>query len=136
LPALQETLAVSYRADFCVGYFNLRGWCALAAGVDAWPGGEGQCCRVLVGMQPPPEQEFREAMLGLDGDGLIDGATAQRLRRKLAEEFRAQLTVGTPTNTDERALQQLARQLRAGKVVVKLFLRHKLHAKLYLLYRH
>ena len=45
------------------------------------------------------------------------------------------MTVGVPTRGDEIGLRQLAQQLRDEKVKVKLFLRHTLHAKLYLIYR-
>lgn len=134
LPALQDTIQVAYRADFCVGYFNLRGWQAIADHIEHWSG-DG-CCRVLVGMQRRPEDEFREAMQQFLQSDRIDNTTAHRLRKRLAEEFREQLTVGAPTNEDEAVLRQLAHQLRGGKVIVRLFLRHKLHAKLYLLYRH
>ena len=68
-------------------------------------------------------------------DGQIDNQTALRLKRQLAEEFRDQLTFGVPTNEDEAGLRRLAAQIKAKKVVVKLFLRHPLHAKLYLLFR-
>jgi superfamily II DNA or RNA helicase len=85
-------------------------------------------------MQRRPEEDFREAM-SLKGAEGIDNATALRLKNQLAEEFRAQLAYGIPTNADEAGLRRLAEQLRSGRVRVKLFLRHTLHAKLYLLYR-
>jgi superfamily II DNA or RNA helicase len=135
LPALRETIEVSGRADFCVGYFNLRGWKQLDSYIDRWDGGEGRCCRLLVGMQKPPQEELRAAMSLVSQEEGIDNQTAVRLRKKLAEEFRDQLTWGVPTNEDEAGLRRLAEQIKAKKVVVKLFLKHPLHAKLYLLFR-
>ncbi|MBI5675313.1 MAG: NgoFVII family restriction endonuclease [Nitrospirae bacterium] len=135
LPALQETINVSERADFCVGYFNLRGWKQLDAYIDKWSGGEENCCRLLVGMQKLPQEELHEAFSLIRSDTKIDNQTAVRIKKKLAEEFRTQLTIGIPTNEDEAGLRRLAKQIKANKVVVKLFLKHQLHAKLYLLFR-
>ncbi len=135
LPALRDTLAVSDRADFCVGYFNLRGWKGIDQFIEQWSGEEGSCCRLLVGMQRLPQEDLREALSIVKSPNGIDNQTALRLKKKLAEEFRDQLMVGVPTNEDEAGLRRLAEQLRAKKVVVKLFVRHPLHAKLYLLFR-
>ena len=135
LPALCDTLQVADRADFCVGYFNLRGWKAIDGHVEQWSGGAGHCCRLLVGMQRLPQDELRDALSIIKKDGGIDNPTALRLKKRLAEEFRHQLTLGMPTNDDEAGLRRLAAQIKAKKVVVKLFVRHPLHAKLYLLFR-
>ena len=133
--ALTETLKSSHRADFCVGYFNLRGWSSIDQCIEPWPGGEGNCCRLLVGMQRLPHEELRLARSLAPAEDLLDTQTASRLKNKLAEEFREQLTFGAPSNQDEASLRRLSKQLKAGKVVVKLFLAHPLHAKLYLLHR-
>jgi superfamily II DNA or RNA helicase len=135
LPALKETLHLSDHADFCVGYFNLRGWKQIDRCIDNWSGGEGHCCRLLVGMQRLPQEELRDALRIVKGQEGIDNQTALRLKKKLAEEFREQLMIGMPTAADEAGLRRLAVQIRAKKVIVKLFLRHPLHAKLYLLFR-
>ena len=135
LPALKETIVLSDRADFCVGYFNLRGWKHLDDHVEQWSGGEGHCCRLLVGMQRLPADELLNELSISRNEIGIDNQAALRLKKMLAEEFRNQLTIGAPTNEDEKGLQRLAKQIKEKKVVVKLFLRHALHAKLYLLFR-
>ena len=135
LAALRATLAVSKRADFCVGYLNLRGWQAVDDLVQPWQAQAGQVCRVLVGMQRPPHDEIREIYRAGAGPDGLDNATAARLKTQFAAHLREQITLGIPTGKDEAALRTLARQLRAGQVCIKLFLPYPLHAKLYLLFR-
>ncbi len=133
-PELRDTLTKSYRADFCVGYFNLRGWQQVAEQIETWDGTDNNRCRLLVGMQQPPENLLR-AYYPDGEEGEIDNRRASDIKRRLAQNFRQQLTIGIPTNADEKHLKQLQEQLRTGKVCVKLYLRHPLHAKLYLLFR-
>jgi phosphatidylserine/phosphatidylglycerophosphate/cardiolipin synthase-like enzyme len=127
------------RVDYCVGYFNLRGWKIIADKIDDLTGmavteGEHQFtryCRLLVGMIKTPRESLIDSFLDQD-DLLPDNAKVTRIKNKLAQEFKDQLTIGVPTEQDEKTLQKLLFQLKDGKVVVKLFLRYQLHAKLYL----
>jgi len=106
LPALSDSLRISERADFCVGYFNLRGWRQIDQLIEAWPGGEGSCCRVIVGMQKLPQEELRERYSLTSGPGGMDQQAAVRLKRAAAQEFRAQLTIGAPTDEDVSQLPE------------------------------
>jgi superfamily II DNA or RNA helicase len=135
LPELQHYLKQAYRADFCVGYFNLRGWRQIDADIERFEGSERQACRLLVGMYRLPKEELWQALaIGVEPER-IDQGQAIRLQTLMAQEFRQQLTYGAPSAADEEGLQRLRSQLLAHKLQVKLFLRHPLHAKLYLIYR-
>ena len=134
-PALTDTLKISQRADFCVGYFNLRGWRLVHDFIEPWSGGEDSCCRLIVGMTFMPQDELRKTFSLASTLEELDAQTAQRLKKRAAEEFRSQLVWGAPNNTDEAGLRRLSAQLKAKKLVVKLFLRYPLHAKLYLIHR-
>ncbi|WP_353239564.1 hypothetical protein [Limnohabitans sp.] len=135
LDALRETLKLSYRADFCVGYFNLRGWQKIDDLIEQYVGAEGACCRLLVGMQTLPGDQVRAAFTLGASHGRTDNSAILRLKKRMAAEFRQQLALGAPTNKDEAGLRRLSAQIKSGKLVIKLFLRHPLHAKLYLAYR-
>ena len=131
---IRDTLKESYRSDFCVGYFNLRGWKNVVDLIEEFEGDGENCCRLIVGMQRPPEDLLKQ-VLSNQQPGLVDQAKVVALKKAMAHEFREQLTFGTPSAQDEEVLQKLSLQLKCKKVLVKLYLRHPLHAKLYLGFR-
>lgn len=129
------------RMDFCVGYFNLRGWDFIADEIDnlegdyIYEGKDGderkfRTARLLIGMQRAPEELIR--MQYQRKPFYPDADFAQKCRRKMAEDFRRQLLIGKTTAKDEATLRQLCRQMKEEKLCVKLFVRYPLHAKLYL----
>lgn len=129
------------RTDFCVGYFNLRGWNRIVDEIDHLEGDyvdeeEGRkfrVCRLLVGMQRPDEDLIRS--LYAHEDALPDDRYITQCKKKIAVQFRRQLQLGLPSKQDEWTLRRLVTQMKGGKVCVKLYLREPLHAKLYLAYR-
>ena len=59
LDGLKEALEVSQRGDFCVGYFNLRGWRKISGEIDALPSTQdAPACRLIVGMQGSTDRTF------------------------------------------------------------------------------
>lgn len=132
--ALRNSLSKSYRADFSVGYFNLRGWKSIDTHIEHFAGQQDKQCRLLVGMTLSDEEELRRA-ISMARQGRIDNKGAIALKKRMAESFRRQLCYGVPSVADEEGLRRLKRQLLDGKLVVKLFTNYQLHAKLYLLFR-
>lgn len=89
----------------------------------------------MVGMQSHPHDEFLSSRSFYSKNKQLDNQLALRLKNKLAHEFREQLITGSTTNQDEVGFRNLANQIKEKKVRIKLFLKHPLHAKLYLLFR-
>lgn len=129
------------RVDFCVGYFNLRGWDRIVSQIDLLSGdyvdengsNEFRTCRLLIGMHRPPEELVHT--LYSKNDELPSAEMVQRCKIQIALEFKKQLLLGLPSKKDEWTLRRLSTQMKEGKVCVKLYLREPLHAKLYLAHR-
>lgn len=135
---LKHALKLAFRGDFCVGYFNLRGWRCIDEVVNDWQmpatPDSPPPARLLVGMQRLPHDQLR-SWLAHEPEKDPDNKTLAKLRKDAAAEFRKQLTIGNPTDADEAGLRRLVKQLKSGHLRVKLFLKHTLHAKLYLAHR-
>lgn len=131
------------RVDFCVGYFNLRGWDLIIDQVDRLEGDYVDeessntpilsYCRLLVGMHQPPK-ELTRWLYGKE-KFQPDNEFVRSQKVLIARDFRRQLQIGIPTKRDEQTLRRLSQQLKDGRVCVKLYLREPLHAKLYLAHR-
>jgi hypothetical protein len=109
---LNETLEVSSRTDLCVGYFNLRGWQQIGDQIDKLCGekileGDDEVHRYSrppVGMQKLPIDIIKEHF-SYDETHMLDQAEAVKMKKRLAQEFKEQLTIGVPTEADEKALR-------------------------------
>lgn len=127
------------RVDFCVGYFNLRGWDLVVNQIDQIPGDyvyendkqEFRRCRLLIGMHQPDEELVRRLY---SEQQIPDAAYVQQCKLEIARDFKKQLLLGIPTKRDEWTLQRLSTQLKEDKICVKLYVAEPLHAKLYLSY--
>ncbi len=134
IEGLKYALQVAVRSDFCVGYFNLRGWRIIAAEIDKLQGeGDIAPCRLIVGMSVYDDNAVRNHYNGT-GEEATNKVVADK-KKEYAKSLAKQLTFGSPTNNDEVGLRKLAKQLRSGKLVVKFFGAYRLHAKLYLAHR-
>ncbi len=132
------------RVDFCVGYFNLRGWERIVDYIDDLQGDwvdegkdsekrEYRYCRLLIGMNRSYTDLIKQ-VYGNDHKRL-DNDYVVKSKRLIAQEFRRQLVLGNPDKKSENTLRRLSQQMKDKKVCVKLYLNGQLHAKLYLAYR-
>ena len=112
LGALYDELEGSLRSDLCVGYFHLRGWGRLADALAHYDGSEDSCCRLLVGMHRPPEDEMRASQRARADTDRPDGPELARRRARTLEAFREQITFGIPSSDAREALCDLAADLR------------------------
>ena len=106
------------RVDFCVGYFNLRGWNLVVDQIDNLPGDNVyendekrfRTCRLLIGMHRPPEELIRQLYSGEEYHP--DSNDVQDAKLKIAEDFRRVLLLVPPTNADLSTLRILSLQLK------------------------
>src|SRR3972149_2998525 len=131
---LNKTIEKSKRADFCIGYFNLRGWTQLHEQVDKLSGDylPEECeddhqyfCRILIGMQRQP-MEVLEEFFSKDENDVVDNARVIEYKIKLAKELREQLTIGTPHLNDQRRQTEGAGDRLPRSVNVELHLEYPL----------
>ena len=62
LPSLRDTIEVSEKSDFCVGYLNIRGWKSIDDLIENFKGGEDNQCRLIIGMRNNEDTELQSSI--------------------------------------------------------------------------
>ena len=82
LPSLVDTLKLSHKAEFCVGYFNLRGWKQLLPYIEGWNGSEENQCKLLIGMnETSPEEDLKNMLSFSNSEITIDRQQLVKFKR-------------------------------------------------------
>lgn len=134
--ALQEAVSHSKALDACVGYFNLRGWTAIADQLESMrtEPAVSNPVRLLIGMAVSEADAVRddfESVFHPDSQ-IVDQKLARTRAERAVEGFVEQLVWGVPNSSDKLSLGKLLFDLESGLVRVKFAARRRLHAKLYL----
>lgn len=141
--SLLTTFPQHQSLDVATGYFDLRGWGAVAGHIDTKVGDaqlQSPVARILIGMVAPSDAEamlttLQEQVSRPDPYAeLPDFETARKRQQHLVNHLREQLMRGLSTKDGQEALRALKRQLRAGLVQIKVFTSRPLHGKAYILH--
>lgn len=130
------------RIDVATGYFSLRGWSSLDELVrESFETGDVDTpvARILVGMVLPAQHEelidqLKSEISPNEKESLSLRERAPQIREALKAHMRKQLAAGIPTKHDRQTLRSLRELVELGAVSIRVYTRHALHGKTYLLH--
>lgn len=138
---LQRYFEEYQQIDIATGYIDLRGWNELSHLIaeKTYNPEEGPVARILVGMVARSDaaamiQDLNH-QLREDESTRTDAAEASQRKQALVHHLREQLTRGLSNPEGEKSLKELMRQLKEGRVQMKIYAREPLHGKTYIMKR-
>lgn len=138
---LQNYFAEYQNIDIATGYIDLRGWNELSEHIAEKPfdPDKGPVARILVGMVARSDAaamiQDLDHQLRDDAPTRTDSAEAGQHKQALVQHLREQLTRGLSDAEGEKSLKELMRQLKEGRVQMKIYAREPLHGKTYIMKR-
>jgi hypothetical protein len=127
LTALHQEHGAALAVDIATAYFNLAGYNLLAGELE-----RTQKVRLLLGAEPRPEAELPQRQPGDPTEPRFTEQQVAAAIAKLEEALRASRDLLPFDLETDSAVRRLLAVLHAGKVEVRRYARHFLHAKAYL----